>query len=511
MEPTAALRVATRGSPLALVQTREALRRIGPCFGEAVRFELVECGSPGDRDQATPLDAPDVPDDFFTRDLDQALLRGEADLAIHSAKDLPARLPEGLRLAALLPAADIRDALVMAEGRDPDRDPPRTVGTSSPRRLDAVRALYPEARAVPIRGPIGRRLEQVDAGGVDAVIVAACALDRLGLTARITRYLPVDPASQQGRLAVVVSAARPDLAEALAEADVRLRLGRVVVGRGEPPHPALGPEHRRALLHAVETGDDAPWPRPEGEPLLPPEWDDYLDFFQGWGLSFRVRLDPGPMLASTARPGPADGLDPFVHFPVIETVARPASEIRAALDERLPGCIGILFPSVPAVEALTPLCPEATRRGLRALAVGPATAEAARAAGWAVEAEGKGVQGLDGFVQSLDGSVQGLDGAWLYPCSDAAPVAERQAAVNRVGMRLVPLVAYHTRARTDLERPGPEVGAVLFGSASGVDAYFDAFPGERDQPRLWIALGEPTQAALARRGLRSVRRDQVVR
>ena len=238
----------TRSSPLARVQVDEACRALAqhhPDWRPVVH--AVE--SPGDRDQTRPLTDATVPDDFFTRDLDDALRRGDADLAVHSAKDLPQQYGPDLTVAALLPARDIRDAVVLRAGVA--RAEVRVVGTSSPGRIAAVAACWPQAETRSIRGTIDQRLAQLDAGGYDAVIVAACALERLGLAARIDHYLPCDPAPQQGRLALVVRSDRTDLLRALRPLDVRRTAGLVAIV-GCPADATLLSERARRYLEQAD-------------------------------------------------------------------------------------------------------------------------------------------------------------------------------------------------------------------------------------------------------------------
>jgi hypothetical protein len=154
-----------------------------------------------------------VPQDFFTRDLDRALLEGTADLAVHSAKDLPQVPVPGLTIAALLPARDIREAFVVRKGLA--ESDVRSIGTSSPRREAELRKYMPGVILKPLRGTIHQRLTQLDAGDYDALVVAACALERLGLADRITSYLPFESVPQQGRLALVVRSDRHDLIQRL--------------------------------------------------------------------------------------------------------------------------------------------------------------------------------------------------------------------------------------------------------------------------------------------------------
>jgi hydroxymethylbilane synthase len=243
------LRIAARSSPLSLAQVEESRPHLQALL-PGVSITVIPATTPGDRDQSTPLDAAGVPDDFFTRDLDRLLLQGEADLTIHSAKDLPRVLDPALRVAALRPAGDIRDAVVFRAGCGPEH-PPRTVGTSSPARRQVITEHFPGAEAKPIRGTIQRRLEQLDAGDYDAVIVATCALHRLGLSRRIGLYLPVDPAPQQSRLAWVVRADRTDLLAALRPADVRHQAGMIALV-GCPADLRLLAEPARRLLREAD-------------------------------------------------------------------------------------------------------------------------------------------------------------------------------------------------------------------------------------------------------------------
>ncbi|HMP77143.1 MAG TPA: hydroxymethylbilane synthase [Kiritimatiellia bacterium] len=221
------LTVIARASRLSRVQTEEALLAIRPLLPADWTVDVHHTETPGDRDLRTPLTDPAVPDDFFTRDLDAALLRGEADLAVHSAKDLPKVPVAGLTVAALLPARDIREALVIRHGLAPDQI--MVIGTSSPRREQEIRRLYPNAELRPLRGTIEQRIHRLDAGEYDALIMAACALERLGLAARITSFLPFEPVPQQGRLAVVVRSDRADLLARLRPLDVRRTAGLVAL------------------------------------------------------------------------------------------------------------------------------------------------------------------------------------------------------------------------------------------------------------------------------------------
>ncbi len=222
------LKVASRASRLAQAQTREALQALDAAYPGAFSFKIISATTPGDRDLETPLTDAAIPDDFFTRDLDVLLRKGKADLAVHSAKDLPKDIPAGLVVAAVLPALDIRDALVLRKGfRTTDKI--RVIGTSSPRRENEIRKLFPGAEARPVRGAIDQRLKALDDGKYDAIIVAACALTRLGLASRIHHHLSYDPAPQQGRLAVTCRSDNQKLIDLLRPLDVRRKAGLVAI------------------------------------------------------------------------------------------------------------------------------------------------------------------------------------------------------------------------------------------------------------------------------------------
>ncbi len=203
-------RAGSRASPLALVQSADALRRIGAWL-PGVAFEQVPCSSPGDRDRQTDLRAS--PADFFTRDLDEAVLDGRLDLAIHSAKDLPEPMPAGVDWCWLPWREDPRDALVLAPGRRVEDLPAAPViGVSSARREAWCRMRFPGAELRPVRGNIADRLAQLDAGTYDALPMAGAALVRLNLSARVTAWISLEelpvPAGQ-GVLAMTFRAGDP--------------------------------------------------------------------------------------------------------------------------------------------------------------------------------------------------------------------------------------------------------------------------------------------------------------
>lgn len=651
--------LAARKSPLARLQVDEALGHI-PDDRMPYEVEVQYLDTPGDRDRSTPLDSPDIPDDFFTRDLDQALLNGDADLTIHSAKDLPDHLHPDLQ-AIRLPARDIRDALVCREGFVPDRDCAFTIGSSSERRAAQISALYPLAELRPLRGNIHERIAQVDDGAVDAAVIAGCALLRLGLDPRITQWISADPAPQQGRLAFVFRRADQELAALLESLDVIRNAGLVAlvgcpadssylsrkaeiylkaadvilhdrlisdeillrihdkgipVGKsgkeksmsqadihrlmlqyaergnlvvrlhgGDPciyGHLAeeleflrdwnlrydvlpavtaaqVASAHARSpLTHRGDTGDITflpgykatgeamHYPGPERgnlavymgvssaaevqEGLRRAGWPDDTPVVAGERLGYRderhrhLRLDqlkqesfdrPSVFLIGT-RSFPSSGWTlfvgtdpsgflahgPILHWPLIQLQSTPIEDRIAQIQEHLKGADGILFPSRFAVdsfmEALLAVSDTRALHHQRILSVGPATTEKLKEVGLRADASVDHYGGIETLKQELPTSIQGRI---LYPCSDAAPVEQRKATLADQGVELVPLPFYRNRKITYSAFPRLPIHRVLFTSGSSVQYYFDLYPEERGQHRIWLAVGPSTRKAIEAHGL----------
>ena len=193
------LRIATRSSPLALWQATHVAGLLATAW-PGVGVEVVPVDTEGDRRLDVPISSFGGKG-VFAKEVQAAVLDGRADLAVHSAKDLPAVTVEGLRLAAVPLRGDTRDALV---GATLDAlAPGATVATGSQRRRAQLRALRPDLDFVELRGNMATRLTRIPSGG--AIVVAAVALERLGLADRITEVLPVErmvPQVAQGALAV---------------------------------------------------------------------------------------------------------------------------------------------------------------------------------------------------------------------------------------------------------------------------------------------------------------------
>ncbi|MBK8176268.1 MAG: hydroxymethylbilane synthase [Rhodospirillales bacterium] len=202
----ARLRIGTRGSPLALAQTetvRALLAAHVPALGAPDAFETMIIRTTGDKVLDRPL-AEIGGKGLFSKEIDEAMLDGRIDLAVHSVKDLPTFLPDGIVLAAVLPREDPRDVLIASVGRIALLPTGALIGTSSPRRQAQLLARRPDLRIAPLRGNVHTRLRKVADGTVAATLLARAGLNRLGLGGTGT---PIDesellPAVGQGAIGV---------------------------------------------------------------------------------------------------------------------------------------------------------------------------------------------------------------------------------------------------------------------------------------------------------------------
>jgi len=212
--------IGTRGSPLALAQAHETQDRLAAALGlDLVALPLSVIKTTGDAIQDRPLSEAGGKG-LFTRELDAALIEGAIDLAVHSAKDLPTAMPDGLAIAGYLPREDARDAFISLNARSlSDLPPAAVVGSASLRRQAMVKRLRPDLRVTLLRGNVGTRLKKLEAGDVDATLLAMAGLNRLGLTHHATAALALDdfvPAVGQGAIAVTVRANDEATLEAVA-------------------------------------------------------------------------------------------------------------------------------------------------------------------------------------------------------------------------------------------------------------------------------------------------------
>jgi hydroxymethylbilane synthase len=200
------IRIGTRGSPLARAQAEEVRRGLAAAHAidpAAITLEIIRTS--GDRIQDRPL-AEAGGKGLFAKEIEEALLSGAIDVAVHSAKDLPTILPDGLGLAACLPREDVRDTFVSRKAASLAALPPgAVVGTASPRRQALVLRQRPDLEVVSFRGNVDSRLRKLDEGVVDATLLALAGLKRLGRAAVATAVLPVadfPPAAGQGVIAL---------------------------------------------------------------------------------------------------------------------------------------------------------------------------------------------------------------------------------------------------------------------------------------------------------------------
>jgi hydroxymethylbilane synthase len=225
------LRIGSRGSPLALVQAREVQSRLAAAAGvDAATIEIKVIRTTGDVVQDRPL-ADAGGKGLFTKEIEEALLAGSIDLAVHSSKDLPTILPPGLVLAGFPAREDVRDAFISRKAKSlHDLAPGAVVGTASPRRQALVKRLRPDLVVVMLRGNVETRLRKLDAGEVDATLLAVAGLKRLGLLSAATAIFDPDefvPAVGQGAIGIETRAddgRTRALVAAIDDADTRMAL-----------------------------------------------------------------------------------------------------------------------------------------------------------------------------------------------------------------------------------------------------------------------------------------------
>ncbi len=240
------IRIGTRASALARWQAEHVAAAL-KALPEAPDAELVLIKTEGDRIQDIPLSQVQGKA-FFTKEIEEALLGDTVDLAVHSLKDLATEMPPGLVLGAVLEREDPRDALLAPEPLSLEKLPRGArVGTSSLRRRAFVARWRPDLELAELRGNVPTRIEKLDQGGYDAIVLAAAGVKRLGLQSRISSYLPFDrflPAVSQGAIGVQIRSDDEEVAR--------------WVGALEHPATRSATTAERALLRTLEGGCHVP-------------------------------------------------------------------------------------------------------------------------------------------------------------------------------------------------------------------------------------------------------------
>ena len=223
------LRIGSRGSPLALAQAREVRDRLVAAGVDPGRIEIVVIRTTGDACRRPLADAGGK--GLFTKEIEEALLAGRIDLAVHSSKDLPTVLPQGLVLAGFLPREDPRDAFISRKAKTLARaSAGAVIGTASPRRAALVKRMRPDFKVVTLRGNVETRLRKLEAGEMDATLLAVAGLKRLGLLSAATSILEPEeflPAVGQGAIGMETRAddeATRSLVAAINDADTATAL-----------------------------------------------------------------------------------------------------------------------------------------------------------------------------------------------------------------------------------------------------------------------------------------------
>ena len=212
------LRLGSRGSHLALFQARLVAERIQAAGGPAC--EIVVIKTSGDQLQERPLSEMGGKR-LFVKEIEDALLHGDIDLAVHSSKDMSAVLPDGLEVGAVLEREDPRDVLVLPQGSpsvvNRPTSPPR-IGTGSVRRVAQLRKRFPDGEFLNVRGNLDTRLRKLDNGEYDVLVLASAGLRRLGFGARISVSVPIEecvPAPGQGIIAIETRSTDPSTRDAV--------------------------------------------------------------------------------------------------------------------------------------------------------------------------------------------------------------------------------------------------------------------------------------------------------
>jgi len=251
------VRVGSRGSRLALIQAEQAAGRLRR---DGVEIALVPITTAGDRDRSRPFGEIGSRG-VFVKEIEEALLAGRIDVAVHSAKDMTSSDADGLAVGAYLAREDPRDALCGAS----ELRPGMRVGTASVRRKAELLALEPELSVEPLRGNVETRLRKRRERGLDAVVLAACGLDRLGLGREIARRLEPEemlPEAGQGAVALQVRVREEELVAAVDDAETRRRVEAeraVVFAIGGGCLAPVAAHHDGSVLTGMIAAEDGSW------------------------------------------------------------------------------------------------------------------------------------------------------------------------------------------------------------------------------------------------------------
>ena len=251
------VRIGSRGSRLALTQAEQAA---GQLRGEGIEIAFVPITTAGDRDRSKPFGEIGERG-VFVKELEEALLAGRIDVAVHSAKDMTSTDAAGLAVGAYLERDDPRDALIGAAGIGSGM----RIGTASARRRAQLLALDPTLSVEPLRGNVETRLRKMRERGLDAIVLAACGLDRLGLAGEIGARLDPEtmlPEAAQGALALQVRAGDEQLVAHTDHAETRRRVElerRCVAAVGAGCLAPVAAHHDGRLLTALVADEDGAW------------------------------------------------------------------------------------------------------------------------------------------------------------------------------------------------------------------------------------------------------------
>ncbi|MEJ5368653.1 MAG: hydroxymethylbilane synthase [Bryobacteraceae bacterium] len=516
------LRIGSRGSQLALWQARRVAELLA---GLGVETEIEIIRTTGDRITDVPL-ARAGSKGLFTKEIEEALLEGRIDLAVHSLKDLPTELPAGLVLAAVPERESPFDAMV---GRRLDELPSGArVGTSSLRRAAQLRRLRPDVRIEDIRGNLDTRLRKLDEGRYDAIVLASAGLRRLGWGGRIAELLEPErmcPAVGQGALGIETRAApdpafeicsRLDNPAVRAAVEAERALLESLGGGCQVPLGAyaeleggqlrlravVADPEGSAVFECVETG-------PAGQPVeLGRRAAEALLAAGARGVVARVNPHALPLLGQVVvvtRPrGQSGKLIARLRALGADVVEMPLLEFRA-LEFDPPDWDSYdwaIFTSANGVEFF--FARVEPRRGPRICAIGPATAAALRARGLAPDLVPEEHMG-EGVVEALRGA--GVEGArvLLARAEEARDVIPSE--LERLGARVDVLPVYRTVAPEGLEQKARELFAaakphwVTLTSASTVRHLLRAVPRELLAGVRIATIGPVTSAAVREAGL----------